>query len=152
MTNPIYVKTNERITHSEREDRKHGNWKVEKQSEVLDVVLDRYLNAHSGVEMFECDAQVGDTVYVVSVTYTTGDSFGNSKGNLAVAGVYNNTKDAIAVRTKIEEQPRKSGLNVTLSDGTVQKIYGPWMGYFERVEVVDIESFIVKQSGEKLFH
>lgn len=142
--NPLYVKTEQKVLESWSEGYQYGKWHVIQETNVTGVVLDRYLNEYSGVEEFTVDATAGDPVYVVSVIYSTGDSFGYKTGELCVVGVYNNMKDAESVQAKILKYPRWNDIRVTLSDGTKEQIYGPWAGFFERIQNVRLEKFIVE--------
>ncbi len=75
-------------------------------------------------------------VYIVVVTYSTGDSFGSSYGNLAIAFITENPEEALEAKDVIEN-----------GDGWTDKwcdhpksatSYPRWEGYFERVESVEI--------------
>ena len=75
-------------------------------------------------------------VYIVVVTYNTGDSFGTSSGNIAIAFITENPGEALEAKDVIEN-----------GDGWTDKwcdhpksasSYPRWQGYFESVESVDI--------------
>lgn len=73
-----------------------------------------------------------DTVYLVVVRYTTGNTFGTIHGAWHIEGIYPDAAQAAIACRKIE-------------DGTYQG-YKPWDGYFERLENVDIRQFDVKDN------
>lgn len=78
------------------------------------------------------DVKKGDTVYVVVVKYSTGNTFGSSYGNGYIEGVYQYKGQASKVMEDIYgNRYNKLGK------------YPPWIGYFESLEEVLIEERIV---------
>lgn len=91
--------------------------------------------------------EVGDTVYVVYAVYSTGDSFHRADGEyLEVLSFHKNS--AIAYKNKASaEGPRKDRHDMTIEFDSGAKVqrYCPWDGYFESLDSVSVESFIVKR-------
>lgn len=73
---------------------------------------------------------VGMPVYVVIVRYSSGNTFGRVNGCWCIEGVYTSIEEAENIKSKIY-------------DGTFEE-YAPWIGYFEYLEYVDIEFFIIR--------
>jgi len=91
------------------------------------------------------------TVWVVSVRYSTGDTFGSSHGHLAIAGVYATKDEAEYVAETIqlaeeENQKGRWGEKPKFDEATKARLkawrqdtrYFPWEGYFESIESVDV--------------
>lgn len=72
----------------------------------------------------------GKQAYVVIVRYQTGGTFGRVDGCATVKGVFSNYEVADALRNSIE-------------DGTYSG-HKEWVGYFERLRSVTVETFMVK--------
>lgn len=70
---------------------------------------------------------VGKPVYIVHVSYTTGDTFGSSHGHPNFPAVCSTAEEAYKIKKSIE-------------DGTYGKKgeYLPWVGYFEGLDGVEI--------------
>lgn len=63
-------------------------------------------------------------VYVLVVTYQSGDTFGSSHGNWTVIGIY-------------KQETKANKLLNQINKDTYQG-YKPWDGYFERLESVEV--------------
>lgn len=74
--------------------------------------------------------KVGDEVHVVVVRYTTGGSFGRTMGAWYIEGVYKTAKKADKVEKAIWSGKYKG--------------HKPWVGYFEKLEYVQIETMMVE--------
>jgi hypothetical protein len=100
---------------------------------------------------FDVDAKPGDVVFVVVVVYSTGGTFGRDEGCTEVVNVYKDPKQAKKVAKAIEDNsqfcpgssynpPRSYTIEV---DG--ESIYcGSWVGYFESLDSVHVETEIVQ--------
>lgn len=69
--------------------------------------------------------KVGDKLYIIIVRYTTGGTFGYTIGAWHIEGVYKTPKEAINIKTQIENNTYEG--------------CKPWEGHFERLEYVDLE-------------
>jgi hypothetical protein len=76
----------------------------------------------------DCEVQVGDFVYVVVVTYGSGDTFRTSHGHGTVACFCVDAESARAAKAAIlhDDVPTDGSGNA------------PWKGYFERLEDVTV--------------
>lgn len=94
------------------------------------------------------DVKVGDEVFAVWVEYSQGDSFGNGyKTGIEEVGVFFDKKCAEEIEKFLfntKKQPSKEYVEFNTSDGQVFKFnYFPWVGYFENLEAIQIDSIIL---------
>lgn len=85
------------------------------------------------VEVKDADkVEVGQTVYLVTVRYSTGDTFGNTNGAFHFEGVYVSKEKANEVSNQIMTDKYKG--------------HCPWKGYFEQLQNVDVESYVLEDA------
>lgn len=82
----------------------------------------------------DSDITEGEWAFVVLVRYESGCTFGRTLGNHYIQGVYKMRDDAQAVRDSIQDGSycKQGGYS-----------YKPWEGYFERLESVDVQPYLV---------
>ena len=90
----------------------------------------------------------GMQVFLVTVRYTTGDTFGYTSGNYKFVACYDNAEDAYALAKEIEDNSKDNGgykySFKPKTPYTEDELYcGSWTGYFEHLECVDVEGFTV---------
>lgn len=98
------------------------------------------------------DVSPGDVVFVVVAVYTTGGTFGQTRGNTEVVRVYNDGDKAFRLKTAIQENNSKIHQNKYSDDSEYWKfdfegdeIYaGTWKGYFESLDGVHVETEVVR--------
>ena len=76
--------------------------------------------------------EVGQTVYLVTVRYSTGDTFGNTNGAFKFEGVYTSREKANEAAHQIESDKYKG--------------HCCWKGYFEQLECVGVESYVLEDA------
>lgn len=83
-------------------------------------------------EVIEVDfpVEVGSTVHVVVVRYTTGGTFGRTLGAWSILGVYPDAEKANAVVKSVEDDTYPG--------------YKCWQGYFESLESCDSHDMLVQ--------
>ncbi len=96
---------------------------------------------------FPVDFEVkkGDVVFIVVVTFEDGDTFGRSCGNVCVVDIFKDEKEAETLASIIYGDEKKCDKD-DLFDRQAKrsyKGYAPWHGYFERLENVEVQKFIV---------
>lgn len=74
----------------------------------------------------------GDSMYLVVVRYSSGDTFGHSSGHAYAEGVYDTKECANLVAAMIEAESYPS------------VGYLPWVGFFESLEGVEIHNITVE--------
>lgn len=75
----------------------------------------------------EIEFKHGDTVYLVDVRYSTGDTFGQDYGYHTLVDAFDNEVEA-------------DRLVASIYDGSYEG-YKPWYGYFESLESADVLQF-----------
>ena len=112
------------------------------------------------------DVNPGDKVYLVYVTYTRGSSFGSASGNVVYVDVFKDSDEAYALEKEIEQtyknfkNPKQQSKRKAkkqedyywvdyINDGKLKKVYtGSWTGYFETLDNVTVEQFIIGEEDE----
>lgn len=143
----LFVQYDEDCTHSEREPVEYGSWSEEWDFRVKGVSLtsrDRWNEEKFTVNI---DVKAGDPVFVLYMTYSTGDTFGHANGRGEVLWVF---KDADTARNaltlwKEENDKRDPEFSVKFEDdvGKIIQMSNPAAGYFENVGYIDLETFLV---------
>lgn len=85
------------------------------------------------------DVVPGTVVYPVLVEYRTGDSFGQSYGNIELVAIFNSLELAEGLRSTILHYDY--GYDLEYEGETY---YACWRGYFERLEQVHVETEVVR--------
>jgi hypothetical protein len=92
------------------------------------------------------------TYYLVSVIHSSGDSFNHNSGEIVYIELYENIEMAEATKKIIEDSYNRKhkeesyGVEILNNSGTLYKISSsPWVGYFERLEEVQIDCIQLKQ-------
>lgn len=129
-------------SHHEPED--FGSWwETNDRTYHYAYISDREYGSHP----IDFPVNVGDTVYLLYVTYSAGDSFGNSTGNVEEVWVFNDADSAEKARLIIEKdyETNKDNFN-NLYIGLSRPIYtGTWKGYFESLESVTVVPLVIKE-------
>lgn len=143
----VFVQYSEICTHSEREDAEWGSWSEEYDFSVRGVSLssrDRW-----NEEKFNLDIEVnaGEPVFVLYMTYSTGDTFGRASGKGEVLWVFKDADTAKAALDlwKEENDKRDPEYSVKFEDdtGRVIQLSNPASGYFENLGYLDLQTFLV---------
>lgn len=79
----------------------------------------------------ELDVKLGDTVYAVYALYSTGCTFSRTDGCVSVQGLFKTYEEAVEL-VKILEKAEDDDYQY------------PWVGYFERLDEIDIVPLIVR--------
>lgn len=88
--------------------------------------------------------------YLVSVIYSTGDSFNHNKGEIDYIEMYEEeemaiaTKKAIEVAYKSKDKEDRYGVDILNNSGVSYRISASWVGYFESLEEVRIDRIQLK--------
>lgn len=83
----------------------------------------------------------GDTINLLYAVYSTGDSFGSDEdGSIEFISVHKDAELAFKNKTKLKNDHD----TIIHDDGTEEKIYVPWNGYFESLSYLSVDQFILK--------
>lgn len=143
----LFVQYHEQCVDSYRSDEEYGDWRENYNFGVEGVSLtsrNRY-----GEEKLGClvDVKAGDVVFVLYMTYDTGDTFGTAKGQGEIIWVF---KDAnLAMKAKdlwTKENDKRDpefSIEFEVDGGQKVKQCNPAAGYFENVGYIDVATFLV---------
>jgi len=140
MTTEIFFSYNEYRTGGDICEGQEGDaWPNYETSYYNRTYVDAYLEGKGNVgssmwfDQVACteDVKVGDTVYLVDVIYSTGDTFGQSEGYHYLVAAFLNRADAEIIQESITDKTYPG--------------YKPWEGYFEALSYVDILTFAIKE-------
>jgi hypothetical protein len=95
----------------------------------------------------------GAEVFLVVVTYGTGDTFGHSSGNVSIVGCYEEEahSDSIAADIRFDDDNSRYG---EMKKGRKERFsgYKAWTGYFESLEGVEVHRLRLDEAeGVKRF-
>lgn len=123
---------------------------------VCRILNDEKPRGYIGYEIDEVPDTVkrGDTIYMVWVQWSSGDSFGHDDGaHHEVIGFYQTAELAEQARKAIDDDSQTgysfedggNRVRVPLFDGsdTREQYTGSWKGYFESLDHVDVQPMIV---------
>lgn len=142
MSTTLFVATTTNVTDSNFSDEPYGPWFIKKHFKVDGVSLS--LPEFSDYEEFTLPQEVkaGDHVYVLHMTYGSGDSFGEEEGIGEVIWVFP-THALASVALKLWDGSGDGSVEFDIGDGHSKKLHNPAWGYFESQESVDVGSFVV---------
>lgn len=146
----IFVQYSQVCVDSKEAEEEYGKWSTEYDFTVTGVStrsinFDKY-SRYTQEERFEVDfeASAGDTIWVLSMIYSSGDSFGRSTGNGEVIWVFKDRKVANQAAAMIEENKDQYQINFELETGRLVKLSNPAAGYFENISSLYVEPFTLK--------
>lgn len=93
------------------------------------------------------DVNEHENVFLLTVAYTTGDSFGRDpEMRYEYVDVFKTYEDALKTFKQIQEyhKAKKDTGKLTLGNGCDMQMYLPWEGYFEWLQFIDITEVSIK--------
>jgi hypothetical protein len=167
---PTSVKSNLYINYRENEHTSHddlnhdGPYSGSRESSIdLDVhSLHRNKDNVGGYSSYKSEIAVSksllqaDRGYLVVVRYRTGGTFSTTNGAFTFIAVFDDEKDALALKKEILEHNKKyndkrgcSDAKYTLvpvtKNAAYKELYCTWHGYFEHLEEVEIHSLEIRE-------
>ncbi len=143
----LFVQYNEICVHSEQAQEQYGDWSEEYDFRVTGVSLtsrDRWNEDHLGCLV---EVKAGDPVFVLYMTYDTGDTFGRASGKGEIIWVFKDPALAMAAKAKWEAGNAKRdpdySIEFEVDGGKTIKQYNPAAGYFENIGYVEVQTFLV---------
>jgi hypothetical protein len=146
----LYVAYTQICTNSEESEEEYGSWSKEHDFTVNSVHINNpkfseEYNYDFNVENIAVPVEVksGDVVYVLSITYSDGDSFGSSSGEGEILYVF---KDKVIgeAAEKIWGKDIDHSVNFQIDDGSYLTMSNPSYGYFSNVCSIDLIEFTVE--------
>lgn len=135
----IYVVYDTHVDEDYRSDEEWGDWRRSQTSSVVSANLskpDRYYGYEKFNVCFNADA--GQDVYALVLTYGTGDSFGHSSGNMEILWVFQQEILAEKALEWFNEKSENYTIEFFQEDLNKIQISNPASGYFECVENIEI--------------
>jgi hypothetical protein len=143
----LYVQYHEHCTENYHSGEQWGDWRQSFDFGVDGVSLtsrDRYNEEKLGCLV---DVQAGEPVFVLYMTYSTGDTFGRADGKGEVIWVFKDPMLAMKAKQqwKEENDKRDPEFSITFEVDGGEKITqsNPAAGYFENVGYIDVGTFLV---------
>jgi hypothetical protein len=143
----LFVQYDEHCTHSYRSPEQWGEWKETYDFRVKGVSLtsrDRWDEEKLGCLV---DVKAGEPVFVLYMTYDSGDSFGRAYGKGEIIWVFKDPDLATKARLKWESENNKRdpeySIEFEVDGGQTVKQSNPAAGYFENVGNIEVETFLV---------
>lgn len=143
----LFVQYNEHCTSSHREPVEYGSWSESYDFNVTGVSLtsrDQYDEENLGCLV---DVKAGDPVFVLYMTYDTGDTFGRAEGKGEVIWVFKDAALAMKAKQIWNDENNKRdpefSIEFEVDGGEKVKQSNPAAGYFENVGHIDVVTFLV---------
>ena len=146
----VYVTTNTVCDHSEYSDEQYGDWRADYTFEVTGITLQKPSGDYEKFNTaFEVNA--GDTLFVLSIIYSTGDSFGYSTGNGEALWVFKDFEVAKKATEDFRSQEDEYSVKFKDESGKKLTMSNPASGYFESLTDVMLQSFAVGTNSQMRF-
>lgn len=145
----LFVQYNSICTHDYHSGEEYGDWETDYDFTVQGVVKNsrgRWSGLAHDEELFNVcfDAESGDTLYVLWMTYRTGDSFGSSSGNGEIVWVFKDQHRAHEARRAILEDQDQFTIAFKDDDNNEIEFTNPGSGYFESIQQLEVSEFILE--------
>ena len=143
----LFVQYNEHCTDSYHSGEQWGEWRESYDFSVTGVSLtsrDRWNEETLGCLV---DVKAGEPVFVLYMTYSTGDTFGRAEGKGEVIWVFKDA--ALAMKAKEiwnkenDKRDPEFSIEFEVDGGTKVTQSNPAAGYFENLGHVGVETFLV---------
>ena len=144
----LFVQFESRCIDSYREDKEYGDWSEQYDYEVKGVSISSR-GRWSGLAYDEerinvgFEAEAGDPIHILWMTYSTGDSFGHGSGYGEILWVF---KDATVARQALDLFKASSEqYSIVVKDdaGNDITLHNPGSGYFESVDSLQVDTFVL---------
>lgn len=92
-----------------------------------------------GYNSFALDCNFGDTIYLIIAEWSTGNSFGRDENsNYDIVTAYTDLKLAKENLSILKKVSKDESVEITFQNGKKMKYYRSWLGYFERLNNLEI--------------
>lgn len=139
----VFVNASSEVLSQKHAKKQYGSWSSERSFHVdgVSVHKDAYFSPYK----FELpyDVNVGDHLYVLFITYSSGDSFGTSQGNGSIVAVFKDQNLAFEAAKEIRKDEDVYKFSFTMEDGSKQEFHNAAYGYFEHITTVSVQPFVV---------
>ena len=140
----LFVQYNERCICSHRASGRYGDWSEEYDFDVKSVSATSRNNFYAEETInVGIDVAAGDVVFVLYMTYSTGDSFGRATGKGEVLWAFKDAAIAMKAKAAWEQKGKDYSIEFEVDGGNTITLSNPASGYFENLGAVDIATFLV---------
>ena len=165
-TKEIYVEESSKCISESRSDEPYGDWSRSYDDRVINISQNKDILNKWNFKTYKVPDIVYEAknLYLVVVTYSTGNSFGRSDGHVETAFITEDPDEANDAATALWKQTEYNQYSryPSLYEEELEKLkptwdniwknhpkathpgYAPWDGYFERVDHVDVVFLSVK--------
>lgn len=122
----------------------YGHWERERDFRVIGVGFANNIHTLNEIVNIAPVVLEGDTVWVLWVEFSTGDSFGCDSGRGEVLWVFVDEDVANAAADQCRIASKSTMLTFQDEDGEVIHLSNPGCGYFDRLTAVHVVERVVK--------
>lgn len=146
----VFITTTDRCISSHHSSEQFGDWHEDYNSSVDNVFKEKPV--YNSGEEFPVDAEVGDAVFIVYMTYSTGDTFGRSSGRGEVLWAFKDIEKAKALcktanaANNTNDLDNEYSLEFLDDDDEKRSLSNPAYGYFEDMSDCEIIVKMVDKS------
>lgn len=145
----LFVQYETICTHDYHEGVQYGEWEEDWDFSVKGVITSsrgQWSGLAHSEEKFNVsfEAKSGDTVHVLYMIYSQGDSFGRGRGYNEIIWVFNDFETAHQAQKDILDKKESWTINFQDEAGNKIEFSNPGAGYFEYVQRVEVESFVLQ--------
>lgn len=142
----LFVQYENYCTHDYREPVEYGEWEEDWEFYPRGVVASsrgQWSGLAHSEEKFNVsfEAKPGDTLHVLYMIYSQGDSFGRGRGYNEIIWVFKDLDVARRAQKDILDKQEAFTISFTDDAGNKIEFSNPGAGYFEYVQRIEIESF-----------
>ena len=138
----LYVQRKQECTYAKHSEEIYGDWEEHYNFEVRGVSLTERKSSEEFNVPFKIKA--GQPVFVLFMIYDSGDSFGYSKGKGEVLWVFKYSDIALKALNKWKNSHKDdTSVEFEIDGGIKKRLSNPASGYFENLENVELETFLV---------
>ncbi len=138
---------NVRCIDSYHSGEQYGDWHSEHTTEIYPRACK---SLHPDVNSFH-DFAPGDLAYLVTAIWSSGDSFGNSRGgDNDDIWLFKNPKSAFKFVQFLEKADKGFEYVDAEEGGTISLSYLPWCGYFENLDEVVLTMVMIEPNYKEL--
>lgn len=142
----LFVQSEEQCINSHRSEEKYGDWGATYAFNIFGVALIQVSRGDDEIEV-GFDTAVGDRVHVLSMIYSTGDTFGRSIGRGEILWVFKDSEiagEALLTWTKLANAQSQHSVSFKVDGGETVCLSNPASGYFEDCGSVNLQTFIIQ--------
>jgi hypothetical protein len=142
----VYVTYKQRCVYSKHSNEQYGDWNEIYDSEVTGVSLvkpdfENYTQ-YEEIELGDVEVKEGDTIFVLSMDYDTGDSFGREEGRMEILWAFTDHYEAKEAARCVEQNKKEYSIKFETERGVIT-MSNPGYGYFEVIRGINVDEFTV---------